>query len=317
MNKIIFLTFLFLVAFTVGFSTSNRTSKVSKKTQNTRAPNATTAKEKYPTLEFLELKQFPIKNRKIKFDLSGLAQHSDGSIYAISDKQLTPFIYKVDWKSASLIEEIPFGIKDKLDIEAIDICQNSFYLSNEKNDKFYIVEKDQETRTLSIDVSAHKRKNTFFNSNVGFEGMALDCENQTMYVTKEMLPRFILTIDLKTNTVLKRWSIPETDTFDFTDAKYQSGYLYVLERSAMLVAKIDVKTEKVVAKYSYKNIEQTPGYLFGPAPYSQAEALLLTKDEIWIGFDNNGLKATEKAQKELGLKGRDPLIVRFKRPSNF
>ena len=270
----------------------------------------------YAQLEFLELKQFPIKNRKIKFDLSGLTQ-TNGNIYVISDKKKTPFIYKVDWHQALLTEEIPFGISDKLDIEAIDSCDDSFYLSNEKNDKFYVVKKGQKTKRLSIDVSDYKKKNTLFNNNMGFEGIAVDCENQIMYATKEMMPRFILTIDLKSEKVLKRWNIADTDTFDFTDAKFENGYLYVLERSAMLVTKIDTKTEKVIGKYSYKNIEQGPGYLFGPALHAQGEAFLLTQDEIWIGFDNNGLKATQKSQKDLGLKGRDPLIVKFKRPANF
>lgn len=271
----------------------------------------------HPQLEFLEHKQFPIKDPKIKFDLSGLAQHSDGTIYTISDKEKTPYIYQVDWKKGKLPEHLPFGIKDKLDIEAIDICGDKFYVSNEKNDKFYIVEKGKETQKLDIDISEYKTKASLFGGNDGFEGMTVDCENQIMYAVKEMLPRYILTIDLKTNKVLKKWTIPTDDTFDFSDAKYQNGYLYILERSASLVTKVDIKSEKVIAKYSYTNVEKEPGYLFGPAAHRIGEALLLTQDEIWIGFDNNGLKASKLSQKELGLKGRAPLIVRFKRPDQF
>lgn len=276
-----------------------------------------TKEHRHPELEFLELKQFPNKTHKEKFDLSGLAQGPDGTMYAISDKEKNPFIYIVDWKKGVLKEHLPFGVKDKLDIEAIDICDNMFYLSNEKNDKFYTLKKDEKTKTLDIDLSSLEMKGGLFSGNDGFEGMAIDCQNQIMYALKEMLPRFIVTIDLKTNKVLKKWNIPETDSFDYTDAKYENGYLYVLERTGMLVAKVDPKTEKVIKKFSYKNMEKGPGYLFGPAPHNIGEALELTSDEIWIGFDNNGLKTTEQSQKDLGLKGRDPLIMRFKRPENF
>jgi len=160
-------------------------------------------------------------------------------------------------------------------------------------------------------------KGCLFSGNDGFEGMAIDCQNQMMYATKEMLPRFIITVDLKTNKILKKWNIPRTDSLDYTDAKFENGYLYVLERTGMLVAKVDPKTEKVIKKFSYKNMEKRPGYLFGPASHNIGEALELTSDEIWIGFDSNGLKTTAESQKDLGLSGRDPLIMRFKRPANF
>ena len=48
-----------------------------------------------------------------------------------------------------------------------------------------------------------------------------------------------------------------------------------------------------------------------------AEALLLTKDEIWIGLDNNGDEVTEHAKKTYQLQGREPVILKFKRPEGF
>lgn len=306
MKKLILLLLILLV-----LDTSAMSPKKDKKRAIASTPH------NYQELEFIQLKQFPNKSHKLKFDLSGLAQGSDGTMYAISDKETYPFIYVVDWKNKKLQEHLPFGIKDKIDIEAVDICDNTFYISNEKNNKFYTLRKGEETTALDIDLSDLNLKGGLFAGNDGFEGMAIDCQNQIMYALKEMLPRFILTIDLKTNKVLKKWNIPHTDSFDYTDAKFENGYLYILERTGMLVAKVDPKTEKVISKFSYRNMEKEPGYLFGPANNNIGEALELTADEIWIGFDNNGLKASEKSQKELGLKGRDPLIMRFKRPANF
>lgn len=285
--------------------------------KNFKSRKVASAPNNYPQLEFLELKQFPPSIKKKKFDLSGLVQGSDGIVYTISDKDSYPFIYTIDWKKKSLNEYTSLGISDKLDIEAIDICDGTFYVTNEKTDKFYAIKKGEPTKTLNVDLSGQTTGSSIFQGNSGFEGLAIDCPKQIMYATKEMLPRYILTIDMKTGKVLKNWNIPETDSFDFNDAKFENGYLYLLERTGMVVAKVDPKTEKVIQKYSYQNMEKEPGYLFGPANHNIGEALMLTKDEIWVGFDNNGLKASEKSQKELGLKGRDPLIMRFKRPEGF
>ncbi len=280
---------------------------------STKAP--TELDNLYPFLEFIELKQFT-GNFKANFDLSGLAIDKNKNIYAISDKQKNHFIYNLNWKDGTLKPHLDIRIKDKLDIEAIDICNSKFYLSNERNNKFYVVQKDTPTETIAPDYTPLPQTDLVYR-NRGFEGLAVDCKNQTMYVTKERQPRYILTIDMKTKKIVKRWDIPETDAFDYSDAKFENGHLYLLERSGMLVTKVDVATEKVVAKFSYRNLEKYYGYLFGPAIYPFAEALLLTEDEIWIGFDNNGLKVTPKASEDLGVKGRDPIVMRFKRPKDF
>jgi hypothetical protein len=48
-----------------------------------------------------------------------------------------------------------------------------------------------------------------------------------------------------------------------------------------------------------------------------AEAFILTPDEIWIGFDNNGDPVSEYG-KSLGLKeGNETAIIIFKRPRGF
>lgn len=286
--------------------------------KNLKTATRTVKENSYPFLEFNELTQFPGSRHRDKFDLSSLVKDTADTVYTISDKEKNNFIYKVDWKNAELKPEIPFGVTDTLDIEAIDICGEEFYLSNEKNDKFYIVKNGEKTREFVLDYSAvGGLSKGFLSGNKGFEGMAIDCENQIMYLAKEREPRFLLNVDLKTRRVLKQWNIPETDAFDFSEAKYENGFLYLLERTGMLVTKVDPKTEKVIAKFSYQNMEKSPGYLYGPAIYTFAEALMLTPTEIWIGFDNNGLKVTKEAKKDLGIKNRDPLIMRFKRPANF
>jgi DNA-binding beta-propeller fold protein YncE len=289
---------------------------MSAKNLKTRPP-ATPQGKQYPYLEFLELKQFPMDGPKDRFDLSGLAMDKSGTVYTVSDKSRTHYVYKLDWKTGKITKDMDFGITGNLDMEAIDICGDDFYVANEANDGFYIVKKNQKTQKLEFDSSGVKLEKDFMSGNKGYEGIAIDCTNQIMYAAKEREPRYILTIDLKTKKVLKKWNTPETDSYDFSEAKYDNGYLYLLERSGMLIAKVDPKTEQVVAKYSYRNMEKGNGYLFGPSVYPFAEALIFTPTEIWIGFDNNGLKVTPQAGIDLGIKNRDPLVMKFKRPAGF
>lgn len=300
------------VTVSVGFAMSSKILK-----DLTRKP--ATINNQFPQLEFIELKQFAHGENREKFDLSGLVMDATGTIYAISDRENHDYIYKLDWNKGRLNKYIPLGIKENLDIEAIDICGDNFYISNEKTDSIFIVKKDEPIKKIKIDTKSTGVKKYFFSgSNKGFEGMAIDCENQVMYLTKEREPRFILTVDLKENKILKKWDIPMPEgSFDYSEAKFQNGFLYIIERTPMLITKINPETEKVIAKYSYQNKEKGPGYLYGPATHTFGEALILTPDEIWIGFDNNGLKATNNSHKELALKGRAPLVMRFKRPKGF
>jgi hypothetical protein len=310
MKKFLTVLIFMILTVSIGFAMSVKNLK-------TRTTASAEEKKQYPFLLFMELKQFPLPGHKDRFDLSGLAQHSDGSIYTISDKRKTNHIYKVDWNNDTLVADLDFGIDENLDMEAIDICGDQFYLSNEANNKFYIVKKNEKTQKLELDFTGSDIKTDFMGGNKGYEGMAVDCANQIMYVTKEREDRYILTIDLKTKKVIKKWDIPQTDAYDFSEAKFENGYLYLLERSGMLVTKVNPKTEEVVAKFSYKNMEKGYGYLFGPSIYPFGEALLLTPTEIWIGFDNNGLRVTRQAGIDLGIKNRDPLIMKFKRPPGF
>ena len=96
---------------------------------------------------------------------------------------------------------------------------------------------------------------------------------------------------MKYGIIVNQFTIPEDESNDFSDMKYENGFLYMLERNGSCVSE--------------------------PSKYGMAEALLLTKDEIWIGIDNNGLEASKGAEDRFGIKGNQPSILRFKRPTGF
>ena len=139
-----------------------------------------------------------------------------------------------------------------------------------------------------------------------------------MYLTKERQPRDIISVDMNTWKIIDRFDIPQNESNDFSDAKYENGHLYILERNGNYISKINIDSKEVVEKYHYKHVASHPeGKLFEPSKYGMAEALLLLDDEIWIGLDNNGLFVSQFAKETYQLKGNEPIILKFKRPKGF
>ena len=138
-----------------------------------------------------------------------------------------------------------------------------------------------------------------------------------LYLIKERQPRQVYQVDLSNHTLLTNFDIPNTESNDFSDAKFEKGHLYLLERNGNLITKINPESQQVVKKLSYKWLaSHEKGKLYEPTPYGMAEALLLTEDEIWIGLDNNYLSSSSYGQ-SLGIEGISPVIIRFKRPTEF
>jgi hypothetical protein len=90
-----------------------------------------------------------------------------------------------------------------------------------------------------------------------------------------------------------------------------------------MVTRFNLKTTEIL-RYSflpYASNEKHEQSLYKSEhpEFGVAEALLLTKNQIWIGMDNNQLKVNKKNKwvKQFGLKGNAPAILIFKRPENF
>ncbi len=276
------------------------------------------AQNRYAELQLIDIKQLK-ENYGSRFDLSGIVKVSDKT-YVVADKPYNNYIYEIklndnDWSIENTIE---IGLLDQVDIEAIDHCNGNFYFTNEHGNIIYEMNANQKIRIVkpyykgkNIDIE-HWKKNT------GLESLAIDCENSIIYAAKERQARFIYTVDLKYNNIISKFNIPETESSDFADMKYENGYIYLLERNGNYITKVDVKTEQVIAKVSYKNTCSSPeGKLYEPSKYGMAEALLLTENEIWLGLDNNGLTVSENAAKKHSMKGSQPAILRFVRPVGF
>jgi len=269
----------------------------------------------FTELEVISLSQLQIENG-LRFDLSGIVA-INGKYYVNADKEQDNFIYEIGFQSNNwyLKSEISLNIEEPLDLEAIDYCNGNFYLANEKSGNIYSKSISGKTITLPIDF---KEEKPWKWENAGWEGLANDCENNILYLVKERQPRKIFKVNLSDNKVVDIFNIPETESNDFADAKFENDYLYLLERNGNFVSKINPDTHEVMQKVSYRETcSNKEGKLFAPSTFGMAESLLLTKEEIWIGVDNNGLEVSDYASKKYGIKGNHPVIIKFKRPEGF
>jgi hypothetical protein len=271
----------------------------------------------YKELEFKSIHQ--LYNYTQRFDLSGIVK-VNSKIFVIADKETDSLIYEVIFEDKiwNIKNFKPFSIKEELDIEGIDYCNGSYFLINEKNSGVYQLNESGETKEIFINYSGFGEMPSNWVQNAGLEGIAIDCVNQILYLIKERDERYIYKVNIETGAILEKFDIPQVDSQDFSDAKYENGFLYLLERNGNFIAKVDIKSNKVVSKVTFKSTCSAPeGKLYEPAKFGMAEALLLTKDEIWIGLDNNGLTVSPFAQKKYGINGKNPVIIKFKRPKGF
>ncbi|MEQ6118351.1 SdiA-regulated domain-containing protein [Reichenbachiella sp. MALMAid0571] len=271
--------------------------------------------DQFTELELISLSQLQ-KENSLRFDLSGIVV-MNGKYYINADKEQDNFIYEIGFYSNKwhIKSKIPLNIEELLDLEAIDYCNGKFYLANEKNGNIYSKPISGKAITLPIDFNGEKPWEW---KNAGWEGLANDCANNILYLVKERQPRKIFKVNLSSNKVVDTFNIPETESNDFADAKFENGFLYLLERNGNFVTKVNPDTHEVIQKVSYKQIcSNKEGKLFAPSTFGMAESLLLTAEEIWIGLDNNGLEVSGYASKKYGIKGNGPVIIKFKRPEGF
>jgi hypothetical protein len=243
-------------------------------------------------------------------------------------------------------EALKVDAKDRrLDLEAFAVCGDTWYLGNERVRQVLEltgVGKEGRSakgiRVLPIDLETAYPKLWEGGANAGIEGLAADCAGGKLYVGKERDPRAILVVDMKTWKVTGTLDLPPSNrdgqrvispfakdgaeglttlSADVSDLIVEGGFLYVLERNTYEIAKIDLATQKVVARVSYYKAEK-PLYETHE-PFGVAEALTMTKDEIWIGIDNNGSPSTRWAERTYGgpAKGDHPAIMVFERPAGF
>ena len=74
-----------------------------------------------------------------------------------------------------------------------------------------------------------------------------------------------------------------------------------------------MKDNKIVRHYSYeKSVVTKKQKLYEPEKYGMAEALMIIDNEVWLGYDNNGVKVSDEAKLRYGIEGDKPVVLKFK-----
>lgn len=259
---------------------------------------------------------------KQRFDLSGFTKRND-SIFAIADKKWTTSVYKIDTMPDNYfyIQKVTANVAyttEDCDIEAIDIFNGHFVISEETFNNIYIQNNKGDFETTGIDyASSCFDKKQWGEDNTGVEAIAADDKDSLLYIIKEREPRRILQYDFKT----KKISFPADSLVmlydgDISDAQFENGNLYLLERAGSIVRKINISTGETYCMSFAKYARNNKQHIYD-AEFATAEAMVLTDNAIFIGFDNNGDQVTEFGQ-SIGLKkGNKSAIMVFERPKGF
>jgi hypothetical protein len=224
---------------------------------------------------------------------------------------------------AALETDAAVPAKDRLiDLEGLCSCGQTIFFTNERARHILRVSAGKLER-LPIDFSGFKEV-AEGGSNAGFEGVAVDCTRGLMYVAKERSPREIFTVRMTDWKILSMDDVEPLAASagnaagvapDFSDLAFDQGHLYVLERSARQIAKVDPAGMRVVARFSYERAERG---LYDTDPrFGLAEGLALSSDLVVLGFDNNGAQLTAAASERFGVSGNPSAIIYFKRPRGF
>jgi hypothetical protein len=234
------------------------------------------------------------------------------------------------FKEEALAKAKLLGHDRWLDLEAIAVCGDRIYLANERIRQIVLIDKGS-IKGLEIDFSSVPQV-MLGDANAGFEGLAVDCAGDQMWIAKERDPRGIVPVDLKTMKVAGFFEIPASDRggqrvlewrngngvveigADIGDLQFVDGYLYALERNHYEVARLDAKTLKVLDRVSF--FKSTYEIYDTGEPFGLAEALLVEPEAIWIGMDNNGMPLGTRAVAQFRVSGPMPGLFKFKRPTS-
>jgi hypothetical protein len=257
-----------------------------------------------------------------RFDLSGFVKYNE-KVLAIADKSWNTNIYRIDTSlnNFQISSFLQLCTNVELDLEGIEYANSKFYLIEEMQSEVYIVEPGKcEMVKLEIPWQSYGIDRSNW-GNKGFEGIAIDSANQILYLAKEREERNIFRIDLKTMEMTEPFAkqLKTGSGHDISDMKYENGNMYILERGLGQITRFNCRTGEKFS-FSFQELEYKDGqrmFSNDNPEYGMAEALLLTPDEIWIGYDNNGDPVSDYG-KSLGLaEGNKTAIIIFKRPKGF
>ena len=277
-------------------------------------------------LQAEQITRLNLPDGKRQFDASGLLLLRSGDLLTLANN-LGPQLYRVEFlPDASEARLIPtewfassrvtadLGVKPSaLDCEGIaQDVDGRFYVCEEKSR--WILRCSAEAgpvERLPIDWAPVKNYFNGLDPNASFEGIAVG--KDILYVANERSAPTIIMVDLKHLQVAGHFEVhPRASSFfgtHYSDLCWFDGKLWVLCRQHRVVLAVNPKTQRVLAEFDYRELEDALGYRkILPISVGIMEGLAVDRDSIWLLTDNNGL-GREGAPEDLR-----PTLIRCRRP---
>jgi uncharacterized protein YjiK len=241
-----------------------------------------------------------------RFDASGLFLQKNGELLSVSDRN--PALCKIQFSQKTnevdlvvipdvfTVEQLaPFASEkvDRYDCEGVtEDSRGRIYYCEEANR--WILRFDPKTKKverLPIDWLPVKKYFHPTDRNASFEGIAVGYGK--LFVANERQQGRIIVLDLKSLKVIDDFTVRPTKTqmqdIHYSDLCWFDGALFAILRENRVIVKIDVKRHRVLAEYSFHQMEQAPELAYRTSyPTSTMEGLAVDKKYFWLVTDNNG-----------------------------
>ena len=242
-----------------------------------------------------------------RFDASALLWTTNHQLLTVNDRG--PDLFQIvfpEGKGAPVIKAMPGMFsqaqfarfasqkKTRFDTEGIGQDEQGRFYICEETDR-WILRLDPATRQverLAIDWEPVRQHFDPKDTNASFEGVAVG--DGKLYVANERSHCRILVADLTSLKVTDNFLVRPINNnaadFHYTDLCYFEQSLWVLLRDVRTVLQVDPATHQLKAQFDFAHLELRPdlAYLSSFVTGSM-EGLAVTKDEIWLITDNNGL----------------------------
>ncbi|MEP6664375.1 MAG: esterase-like activity of phytase family protein [Verrucomicrobiota bacterium] len=261
-----------------------------------------------------------------RFDASGLLLRKNGDLFTVSDRGAG--FYKIQFSSATNAADLllwtnyfsdaqlkPFAREkhDRYDCEGIAEDSRGRIYYCEEADRWILRfdPKTEKVERLPIDWSPVQKYFHPTDRNASFEGITVG--DGKLFVANERQEGRIIVLDLKSLKVIDDFTVHPSRTemrdIHYSDLCCFDGSLFALLRENRVLVKIDPKTHRILAEYSFHAMEQAEDVAYRVMyPTSTFEGVAVDKNYFWFVTDNNGW-ARKKFPKDIR-----PTLFKVKRP---
>ncbi len=267
----------------------------------------------------LKLKQvLHLEDYRGKFELSGFSTSDGNNIYAVTDNNEEIFSISI-FDSVWRIQNTIYSVEKGKDLEGICNCGEEIYFINERPDNNAYEFANKSVKALTRKSMFLPDNNTAW-GNAGLEGIAINCNDNILYLAKERdMPALFKFENGKISTLETNFS---SDT-DISDLVFFNNFLYILERKKHAITKLD-DNGKFIISFSFRHItmKEDKQMYNGKQEHGSAEALMFIGKKIYIGMDPLGNKIQEwfindNIDKGAKKSGHISVILELEMPEEF